>query len=94
MTPQAVACYAPYFCGGLGTLIGLLVQSCISVKTCLPVIIGSSTGAGVGCLFCVCLCIYSPDSQVNQTIAQPNLVYESGANKNTQYANNSEALPP
>lgn len=44
--------FCPCFCAGAGALIGLMTTACIQVG-CLPVIIGSSVGCGIGCVYSI-----------------------------------------
>lgn len=48
--PHAI--YVPPMCTGLGALIGLTTSPCITMG-CLPVIIGSGVGCGIGCIYCI-----------------------------------------
>lgn len=95
MTPEATAFYSPFFCGGTGSIIGLIVRDCIHTNSWLPIIVGSSVGGGMGCLLCIGICMQNSDNlrTQNRPIEVPvaravpginNLyvIYESGAAKN------------
>ncbi|NDB83035.1 MAG: hypothetical protein EB127_09900 [Alphaproteobacteria bacterium] len=51
------AIFSPCLCGGMGALFGLMATVCFSINTCLPVIIGSGIGGGLGCIHCVSVSI-------------------------------------
>jgi len=98
MTPEGAAIYSPCFCGGIGTLAGLVVEGCVRTNSQLPVILGSSIGGGVGCIICAVLCMKLPVDLKVQNIpvaravarAVPHvpvvqnvyIIYETGAAKN------------
>jgi hypothetical protein len=91
MTPEAAAIYSPCFCGGIGTLAGLVVEGCIRTNSQLPLILGSSIGGGVGFIVCALLCMKLPGDlnvqNIPVAIAAPvqnvYVIYETGAPKNS-----------
>jgi hypothetical protein len=44
--------FCPCFCAGVGAMIGLIVEACVQLR-CLPVIIGSGVGCGIGCVYSI-----------------------------------------
>jgi hypothetical protein len=44
--------YCPCFCAGVGAMIGLIAEESVKLG-CLPVIIGSGVGGGIGCVYCL-----------------------------------------
>jgi hypothetical protein len=51
--PDAPVLYTPCFCAGGGSLIGIFISACVPINNCLPVILGSSIGGGIGCFMCL-----------------------------------------
>lgn len=56
MSDPPIIC-APCFFAGTGSLTGLIFGACLQINGCLPVIIGSGIGGGVGCSYCIWHCI-------------------------------------
>jgi hypothetical protein len=94
---------APLVCGMCGALAGLFGGG---FNQCLPVWIGAATGASVGCVICVCFCLFDvPQPPVAKIVrAMPTVIQNiyiiepTGAPKitqaNTRPANTESDGPP
>jgi len=54
--PEPEIIIAPICCGAIGALTGLTISFCIPshlINSCLPIIIGSGLGGGLGCICCL-----------------------------------------
>ena len=72
----------PFVCSMFGACAGLVFGNC----QCFPVWVGAASGASIGCLMCIAMCIANPlpvakivEQKQNTIIVQHIHIYEIGS---------------